>query len=102
MSEKKVVPENELEQRMCDMFDEFKEIFMMKNRMYKNASFDLGMKGNYVHLYDKVKRLQTLVWDNEKEVYFESAKDTLYDISIYAAIGAYILEKEEQRKKSKL
>lgn len=71
------------------------EMLMAKNQDYGGASFDLGLNGNMVHLWDKVKRYRTLVErqinQNEKPN-FESIEDTLQDIIGYALIGLIILK----------
>ena len=60
-----------------------------KNEDYGNASFELGIKGVYVHLFDKLKRLENMVWKDNKPNY-ESTLDTLYDIAGYSIIGILI------------
>lgn len=72
---------------------------LKKNEDYGSASFDLGLNGNMVHLWDKVKRYRTLVEKLQLESTlpnFESIKDTLDDIIGYAIIGLIIFEREKQ------
>lgn len=70
------------------------QILLKKNADYGGASFDLGLNGNMVHLWDKVKRYRTLIENKNKGVNpnFESVEDTLKDIIGYAIIGLLILE----------
>jgi ppGpp synthetase/RelA/SpoT-type nucleotidyltranferase len=73
-------------------------ILLKKNEDYGSASFDLGLNGNMVHLWDKVKRYKTLVEKRCQEntsPNFESIKDTLEDILGYGIIGLIILEQEK-------
>ena len=39
------------------------QILLKKNADYGGASFDLGLNGNMVHLWDKVRRYRTY-WSN--------------------------------------
>lgn len=74
--------------------DEVTEILLKKNQDYGGASFDLGLNGNMVHLWDKVSRLRSLIECDKKEPNFESLEDTLKDIIGYAVIGLHILDDE--------
>lgn len=74
--------------------DEVTEILLKKNQDYGGASFDLGLNGNMVHLWDKVSRLRSLIGCDKKEPNFESVEDTLKDIIGYAVIGLHILDDE--------
>jgi hypothetical protein len=71
--------------------DEITEILLKKNADYGGASFDLGLNGNMVHLWDKVKRYKTLVENPQKLPNYESINDTLFDIIGYAIIGLHII-----------
>ncbi len=76
--------------------DEVIKVLLKKNQDYGGASFDLGVNGNMVHLWDKVRRYRTLVENsvrNESPNY-ESLEDTLKDIIGYAIIGLIILNHE--------
>ena len=83
------------------IFDGMSDLLVKKNQDYKGASFDLGLNGNMVHLWDKVRRYRNLV---EKRMTvgladkpnFESIEDTLKDIIGYAVIGLHILKSEEE------
>jgi hypothetical protein len=70
--------------------DEIAILLMRKNKDYGAASFDLGLNGNMVHLWDKVKRYRNLVEKGSAPSY-ESIADTLRDIIGYAIIGLHIL-----------
>ena len=81
--------------------DEMTETLLKKNQDYGGASFDLGLNGNMVHLWDKVRRFRSLVEAESKNPNFESIGDTLKDIIGYAIIGLHILnEKSVEKKKS--
>jgi hypothetical protein len=71
--------------------DEITSILLKKNQDYGGASFDLGLNGNMVHLWDKVKRYRTLVENPQNLPNFENLNDTLKDIIGYAIIGLHIL-----------
>ena len=43
------------------IFDGMSELLVKKNQDYKGASFDLGINGNMVHLWDKVSRYRNMV-----------------------------------------
>ncbi|MBC6995877.1 DUF1599 domain-containing protein [Lewinella lacunae] len=73
--------------------DKLTETLVRKNQDYGGASFDLGMQGNFVHIYDKVSRLRSLVW-NKNSPNFESVEDSLMDLMGYCIIGLHILEQE--------
>jgi hypothetical protein len=73
--------------------EEITEILISKNQDYGGASFDLGLNGNMVHLWDKIKRYRHLV-ENKNMPKFESIEDTLKDIIGYGIIGLIILQKE--------
>lgn len=75
------------------------KILLAKNQDYGSASFDLGLNGNMVHLWDKVKRYRTLVEkriEQKNQPNFESIEDTLLDIIGYSLIGLVILRQDLQ------
>lgn len=78
------------------IFGEMSDLLVKKNKDYKGASFDLGMTGNFVHIWDKVVRYRNLVENrNSGEIAnFESIEDTLRDIIGYSVIGLHILNEE--------
>ena len=80
--------------------DEIVDILIKKNQDYGGASFDLGLNGNMVHLWDKVKRYRNLVEDNNRSPNFEALDDTLKDIIGYAVIGLHILNDETLKDKT--
>lgn len=85
------------------IFREMTELLVRKNQDYKGASFDLGLIGNMVHLWDKVSRYRHLVEGRllsaaPASPNFEPVVDTLKDIIGYAVIGLHILQSEEERK----
>lgn len=73
-------------------------ILLKKNVDYGAASFDLGLNGNMVHLWDKVRRYRSLIENRDKTPNFESVEDTLKDIIGYAIIGLIILENDNNEK----
>lgn len=85
------------EQQVKKITDEVTAILIKKNADYGSASFDLGLNGNMVHLWDKVRRYRSLV-ENKNNPNFESVEDTLKDIIGYAIIGLIILEQENTSK----
>lgn len=74
------------------------EILVKKNADYGGASFDLGINGNMVHIWDKARRFRSLVEKQMKgeKANFESLEDTLRDIIGYAVIGIHILENDKK------
>ncbi|TWP27659.1 DUF1599 domain-containing protein [Apibacter muscae] len=88
------------EKQLKKITDDIIKILLKKNSDYGGASFDLGLNGNMVHLWDKIKRYRTLVENNNKgiEPNFESIQDTLKDIMGYAIIGLLILDEESNNK----
>ena len=50
--------------------DEMTETLLKKNQDYGGASFDLGLNGNMVHLWDKVRRFRSLVEAESKNPNF--------------------------------
>ena len=79
--------------------DNVTDILLKKNQDYGGASFDLGLNGNMVHLWDKIKRFKSLIENNQSEPNFEKLDDTLKDIIGYAIIGLHILNDEEIKNK---
>lgn len=79
------------------IFINVREILVKKNKNYGSASFDLGVKGNVVHLWDKVSRYKSMCFDGNNND-FESVEDTLKDIIGYAVIGLIILGDEHKKK----
>ena len=73
---------------------EVTEILLKKNEDYGGASFDLGLNGNMVHLWDKIGRYRSLLRKKESNPNFESLEDTLKDVIGYAIIGLHILNDE--------
>ena len=71
--------------------DDITSILLKKNQDYGGASFDLGLNGNMVHLWDKVKRYRTLIECPNNSPNYENIGDTLKDIIGYAIIGLHIL-----------
>lgn len=74
--------------------DDVTAILLKKNEDYGGASFDLGLNGNMVHLWDKVSRFRSLLSKDSENSNFESLEDTLKDIIGYAVIGLHILDDE--------
>lgn len=85
------------EEKIKKIFDEMVAILLKKNQDYGSASFDLGLNGNMVHLWDKIKRYRTLVENknsNKMPPNFESIEDTLKDIIGYSVLGLIMLDGE--------
>jgi len=82
-----------------EIFKNVGEILKKKNADYGGASFDLGLNGNMVHIWDKAHRYRSLVEKRKEEPYFESIEDTLKDLIGYAVIGLHILKSEKENGK---
>ncbi|RYD57622.1 MAG: DUF1599 domain-containing protein [Sphingobacteriales bacterium] len=81
--------------QLTPLSEDIIEMLLKKNADYGSASFDLGLNGNMVHLWDKVKRYRTLVEKQQcsnAKPNFESIEDTLRDIIGYALIGLTIIK----------
>lgn len=100
MSKEVVMTKESIDQ----VFNGMSELLVKKNADYKGASFDLGLNGNMVHLWDKVRRYRNLVekrmLKKEESPNFESVEDTLMDIIGYAVIGIHILKAEQHGKEN--
>ncbi len=85
------------EEEVRRITDEVIQILLKKNADYGGASFDLGLNGNMVHLWDKISRYKTLIENKLKgqNPNFESIEDTLKDIMGYAIIGLIILNDDK-------
>jgi len=84
------------EEQVREVTENVIQTLLKKNADYGGASFDLGLNGNMVHLWDKIKRYRTMVENKNKgiEPNFESIEDTLKDILGYSIIGLLILNDE--------
>ncbi|MDR0509864.1 MAG: DUF1599 domain-containing protein [Rikenellaceae bacterium] len=78
---------------------EVTDILLRKNQDYGGASFDLGLNGNMVHLWDKIKRYRNIIENGGENINFEGLTDTLKDIIGYAVIGLHILNNPEIKDK---
>lgn len=78
------------EKSIKQITDEITITLLKKNADYGGASFDLGLNGNMVHLWDKVIRYRSLLIKTTPPN-FEGLEDTLKDIIGYAIIGLHIL-----------
>jgi len=80
-----------------EVLTEVEGILLRKNDDYGNASFDLGLIGNMVHIWDKARRYRSLVEKQIKDEKpnFETIEDTLKDLIGYAIIGLHILKEQE-------
>lgn len=87
------------EESIKQITNEITTILLKKNADYGGASFDLGLNGNMVHLWDKVKRYRSLVENAKSMPNFEGLDDTLKDIIGYAIIGLHILNDENIKNK---
>ncbi len=84
-------------EKVEQLMREVAAILLKKNQDYGGASFDLGLNGNMVHLWDKIRRYRNLVERRPTNpiANYESIEDTLRDIMGYATIGLLILEGEK-------
>jgi len=84
------------EEQVREVTENVIQTLLKKNADYGGASFDFGLNGNMVHLWDKIKRYRTMVENKNKGIdpNFESIEDTLKDILGYSIIGLLILNDE--------
>lgn len=87
------------ERSIKQITDDITTILLKKNADYGGASFDLGLNGNMVHLWDKISRFRSLIESDKNEPNFESVEDTLRDIIGYAIIGLHILNDDNIKNK---
>jgi hypothetical protein len=94
MKENPMTPE-----KVEQIMQEVAAILLKKNADYGGASFDLGLNGNMVHLWDKIRRYRNLVEKEQRaeQVNYESIEDTLRDIMGYATIGLLILGSQAKK-----
>jgi hypothetical protein len=88
------------EKQLKEITEDIIQLLLKKNEDYGSASFDLGLNGNMVHLWDKVSRYRILVEKYGKQPNFETIQDTLKDIIGYAIIGLIILKEENSNTKN--
>jgi len=86
------------EDKVREITESVIKILIQKNQDYGGASFDLGLIGNMVHIWDKTMRYRSLVEKSLKNETpnFESTEDTLKDIIGYAIIGLLILQNDNK------
>ena len=89
---------NNTEKQIEDNCKALSKLLVSKNRDYGAASFDMGLIGNVVHIWDKASRYKTLILD-KRQPSFEGVEDTLIDIAGYAIIGLIILEEDKRKNK---
>lgn len=85
-------------EKLTLLSDDIIQLLLKKNQDYDSASFDLGLNGNMVHLWDKVKRYRNLIEKMQSTGVgpnFESIEDTLKDIIGYGLIGLIIYKNEK-------
>jgi len=87
------------EQSIKKITDEITAILLKKNEDYGGASFDLGLNGTMVHLWDKIRRFRQMVENQNSKPNFEGIEDTLRDIVGYAIIGLHIFRDVDQKDK---
>ena len=92
--EKTSVSTEQFAEQTKRILKEVHEIVVAKNREYGASSMELGPVGNYVHLFDKVKRIKQMLEKRYRgeEAKFESLEDSYRDIIGYALLGLVILE----------
>ena len=77
---------------MMDYFAEARSLRLRKEKDYGSSWRALGAKGIFVRITDKVKRLQSLLWEgNVQQVLDEKVDDTALDLVNYALFLLYCL-----------
>lgn len=92
--------------RFEEVIEELKEIHRKKSSDYGDTEFanirssqDFGVRswiGAMVRLNDKVKRIQQYI--TKGNLNYESVRDSLIDISVYAIIATVLFDEEESNK----
>jgi len=82
------------EENFKEMSNKCDALCIKKNKDYGDSNIiDLGPKGLFPRIYDKVQRLKTLLWDEKQRgVIEETVKDTAMDLRNYAQILVLLLE----------
>jgi len=78
---------------------ELKEMFEKKNKDYGDAFALYGPVGVVVRIGDKVQRLSSITKTQVTLVNDESIRDTLMDLSNYAAMAVMLLDSENKNNK---
>lgn len=82
---------------LAEVYTALQQTLIKKNADYGNASVkNGGSVGNYVHMTDKLSRLQNLL-GKEGKINYESVNDTWLDLAGYATIGIIILTLTEKK-----
>ena len=78
---------------LLNYFQEARELRIRKDKDYKSSWRDLGAKGLFVRIRDKVNRLKSLLWDgNDRQVDDENLRDTAVDLVNYGLYLIYCLD----------
>ena len=100
------ITNEEFAEQLDKIFDEMKDLLVLKNKSYGSASFKgdykFAISGNCHRLSDKINRYINLInslLENKKiETFDENVKDTLMDILGYATIGLMIYNNKDIKK----
>lgn len=93
--EKNIKPGHEMTRESIESYLKDRvEILIKKNSDYEGASFDRGLAGNELLVWNKAKRYRSLVKKIQRgeEPHFEGIRDTLGDLLGYCVIGLHILD----------
>ena len=86
----------DLEVSFAKLMLEAFEIFKKKQASYGSGNIsDFGVRGVFIRMNDKMKRLKRLIWDNrENPLDDETVKDTYQDMANYAFISQMCLNSD--------
>ena len=74
------------------------EIILQKNADYGDSYANLGERGLFVRVHDKVMRLQTLIWEKKQpKVKNETIDDTIKDLTNYCLLWLHFRQQKKKQ-----
>ena len=96
---------NDQTKRVKEVFDECLDLFKSKNNDYDSSFEDgldiFGITSPLSRIYDKVRRLISLLVKGNKRMVDESPKETFKDLLIYSAMTLAYYKKKEDKNDSR-
>lgn len=94
---------NDQTKRVKEVFDDCLDLFKSKNNDYDSSFEDgldiFGVSSPLSRIYDKVRRLISLLIKGNKRMVDENPKETFKDLLIYSAMTLAYYKKEENKNK---
>jgi hypothetical protein len=87
----------ELEYILGELIPQFEERLQAWNKEYTQER-DLGVKGEFVGLYRKVRKLKTIIWDGESDAEWrEDTRTMLLEVIGHAFLAISDLDEQERK-----